>query len=97
LSIREQADLAGALKTYSGSSVAAVARNGTPLFDLDVSGEVAWIFGNEGAGISDAIIALATRRATIPIVAHTESLNVAAAAAVCIFEGVRQRRSGKGV
>jgi RNA methyltransferase, TrmH family len=96
LRIREQADLVAVLKNYSGTSVATVARDGTPLFDLDVSGDVAWIFGNEGAGITDALAALATRRTTIPLAADTESLNVAAAAAICLFEGVRQRHSGKG-
>jgi TrmH family RNA methyltransferase len=96
LRIREQPDLVAVLKSYSGISVATVAKDGAPLFDLDVSGDVAWIFGNEGAGITDALAALATRRTTIPLAADTESLNVAAAAAICLFEGVRQRHSGKG-
>jgi TrmH family RNA methyltransferase len=52
---------------------------------------VAWIFGNEGAGISDALASRATARAHIPMPGRAESLNVAAAAAVCLFEAVRQR------
>ncbi|HZV54114.1 MAG TPA: RNA methyltransferase [Rhodocyclaceae bacterium] len=96
LRIRDQTDLAAMLHDYKGTSVATVARNGIPLFELELGGDVAWIFGNEGAGIADAIAFSATRRATIPLAADTESLNVAAAAAVCLFEGVRQRRWRKG-
>lgn len=93
LTIREQTDLAGMLQAYPGTSVATVARDGTSLFSLDLAGEVAWIFGNEGAGVSGQLVGLASRRATIPLATATESLNVAAAAAICLFEGVRQRVS----
>jgi len=48
--------------------------------------------GNEGAGLSPQLIAAANVRATIPLAAGTESLNVAAAVAVCLFEASRQRR-----
>lgn len=94
LRIREQADLPAMLRDYKGTSVATVARDGMSLFDLDITGDVAWIFGNEGAGIADAVVSAATERITIPLVA-AESLNVAAAAAICLFEGVRQRHVGK--
>lgn len=92
LRIREQADLAEELARYRGTSIAAVARGGESLYELDIAGPVAWIFGNEGAGIDERLIAAATRRATIPLSGETESLNVAAAAAICLFEGVRQAR-----
>lgn len=92
LRIREQSDLAGMLKDYAGTSVATVAREGDSLYDLMVPDRVAWVFGNEGSGVSSGLLALATLRVTIPIAAETESLNVAAAAAICLFEQVRQRR-----
>jgi TrmH family RNA methyltransferase len=92
LRIREQVDLEQALRDYRGTGVATVARDGTPLFDLRLAGDVAWLFGNEGAGLSGRLLSLAAQRATIPMAADTESLNVAAAAAICLFEGVRQRR-----
>jgi tRNA G18 (ribose-2'-O)-methylase SpoU len=38
---------------------------------------------------------MAGRRVTIPLTADTESLNVAAAAAIGLFEAVRQRRSAR--
>ena len=61
---------------------------------LDLKRPVAWVFGNEGAGVSEALLARATHRAMIPMPGGAESLNVAAAAAVCLFEAVRQRRLG---
>ncbi len=91
LAIREHADLAAILKSYDGLSVATVVGGGTPLYELDLRGPVAWIFGNEGAGVSQSLGALAKVRATIPMAADSESLNVAAAAAVCLFEALRQK------
>lgn len=95
LRIREQADLSAALAVCQGLSVATVVQGGESLFDLDLRQPVAWIFGNEGIGVSATLAAAASRRATIPLAADTESLNVAAAAAVGLFEMVRQRRAVK--
>jgi TrmH family RNA methyltransferase len=92
LRIREQVNLGDLLRENPGTSVATVAREGTPLFDLALVGNTAWIFGNEGSGVADDLLALAGQRTTIPIAADTESLNVAAAAAICLFEQVRQQR-----
>lgn len=94
LAIREQADLPAFLRGYPGISVATVARAGAALYDLDLAPPVAWLFGNEGAGLAPALAAAAKLRATIPLAAGSESLNVAAAAAVCLFEMRRQRMSG---
>lgn len=89
--IYEHADLEALIRHFGRISTAAVASGGSSLYDLDLSGDVAWIFGNEGAGVSPTLAALAARRATIPLVSDCESLNVGAAAAVCLFEGLRQR------
>ncbi len=51
----------------------------------------AWVFGHEGGGISDELRRLATLQARIPQPGGEESLNVAAAAAVCLYEAMRQR------
>lgn len=93
LSIRECDDLAAVIRDFAGLSVATLAAGGTPLYDLDLSGPVAWIFGNEGAGVSAPLAAAAKAGATIPMAAGSESLNVAAAAAVCLFEAVRQGKN----
>ncbi len=64
------------------------------LYDLDLRGPMAFLFGNEGAGLSDTLAACATRNIHIPMPGKVESLNVAAAVAVCLFERVRQRCVG---
>jgi len=92
LAIREQVDLAAFLDGYAGTAVAAVAHDGQSLYELDFAGPTAWLFGNEGAGIAPELAARAGQRATIPLAPGSESLNVAAAAAVCLFE-MRRRRT----
>lgn len=91
LAIREQADLAIALAASRARSIATVARAGVSLYELDLSAPTIWLVGNEGAGLSPDLVAVATLRATIPLASGTESLNVAAATAVCLFEARRQR------
>lgn len=91
LNICEQVDLPALLGQLPMPGIATVLDDATPLYQLDLKRPVAWLFGNEGAGLSPAVQAAATLRTTIPLAAATESLNVAAAAAVCLFEGLRQR------
>jgi TrmH family RNA methyltransferase len=92
LVIREQVDLVAVLAAATATSIATVARDGTSLYELDLGGPLLWLVGNEGAGLSADLIAAANLRATIPLAGGTESLNVAAATAVCLFEASRQRR-----
>ena len=61
------------------------------LYALDLRGPMAFLFGNEGAGLGDGLAACATHNVHIPMPGKVESLNVAAATAVCLFERVRQR------
>lgn len=51
---------------------------------------VAWLFGNEGNGVSDELMELNVRPVIIPQSDKIESLNVAASVAICLFEQVRQ-------
>lgn len=92
LAIREQVDLVAALASCSGTSIAAVARDGASLYELDLTGPIVWLVGNEGAGVSAELVSAARLRATIPLADGSESLNVAAATAVCLFEASRQRQ-----
>lgn len=62
------------------------------LYELDLAGPVLWLFGNEGHGISSQAAGTATRRIRIPMPGPSESLNVAASAAICLFEQLRQLR-----
>ncbi|WP_274584605.1 RNA methyltransferase [Neisseria leonii] len=61
------------------------------LYDMNLTEPCAWIFGNEGSGVSTAVLALADAAVRIPMAAGTESLNVAMAATVCLFEQMRQQ------
>jgi TrmH family RNA methyltransferase len=92
LSIYEGVPLAPFGARFGGTVVATDPRAERSVFDLDLAGaRVAWIFGAEGAGVSAELAAVATVRARIPMPGGAESLNVAAAVAVCLFERVRQR------
>jgi TrmH family RNA methyltransferase len=91
LAIREQADLAGTVVTGQATAIATVAHGGTDLYAADLGGPIYWLVGNEGAGLSASLAAAATLRVTIPLADGAESLNVAAAAAICLFEARRQR------
>jgi TrmH family RNA methyltransferase len=94
LEIHEDIDLpawAALHRAAGGAVVATVATGGSDLFAAALGGRIALAVGNEGAGVSPALAAQATLRVTIPMPGGTESLNAAAAAAVCLFECVRQR------
>ena len=91
LSIFEGVDVDEFGRSFRGSVVAMEPRAGASLYDLDLKGPVAWLFGNEGAGLSESVRQLATHRARIPMPGPAESLNVAAAVAICLFEQIRQR------
>lgn len=94
LRISEAMDLSAMIDRFGGKIVCAAARGGSPVHELDLGGRVGWIFGSEGRGVSEALAAKAALRATIPMTAGAESLNVAAAAAICLYEASRQLSSG---
>lgn len=62
------------------------------LSTADLSGPVAFLFGNEAWGLAPEVAAMADGRVRIPIAGQAESLNLAAAAAVCLFEWARRRQ-----
>lgn len=68
-----------------------VLQGGQSLYGTDLRSPLAWVFGNEGEGIAPALQERLGLRLTIPQAAGVESLNVAASAAVCLFEQRRQR------
>lgn len=91
LALHEGADLAALLDAFPGRRLVTHLAGAHSLYEEDLSGQVALVFGNEGAGVSDALVARADARILIPMPGHAESLNVAMAATVCLFERVRQR------
>ena len=60
--------------------------------DGELAKPTAWIFGNEAWGLPDHLIALADRSVRVPIHGRAESLNLAAAAAVCLYASARAQR-----
>ena len=92
LSIHESVDLLAVAAAFQGQLLAASLEAKNSLYDCDLRGKLAFAVGNEGAGISESLLAAASQRITIPMPGKVESLNAAAAAAVCLFEAARQRR-----
>ena len=91
LAISEGVDLVAWARDYEGNVVATVATGGRAVFEADLRDRVALVLGNEGAGISPELLAVAPIHVTVPMPGGFESLNVAAAAAVCLYECLRQR------
>jgi TrmH family RNA methyltransferase len=90
LDIHEQCDLVAIARAFTGKVIATRLNAGRTLYDIDLSQTVAMVFGNEGAGVSTELGAIAHETVAIPMPGKIESLNVAAAAAICLFERVRQ-------
>jgi len=95
LRIHEGVDLVAAARAYEGRIIAASRHASRTVFEENLGGDTALVFGNEGGGISEPLLAAAHSIVAIPMPGKTESLNVAAAAAVCLFERVRQTASKK--
>jgi len=83
--------LEDAMGCFGGKLCCTVPRGGVSLSKADLSGRLGWIFGAEGQGVSTALAARAQLKVTIPMPGGAESLNVAAAAAICFYELSRQR------
>ena len=91
LKLHEHADLPGIATLFNGTIFAATLTANALLYETKLTGKIAFAIGNEGAGLSQALINVA-KSITIPMPGKVESLNAAAAAAICLFEAVRQRR-----
>jgi TrmH family RNA methyltransferase len=91
LDIYDNTDLAAAVHRLSGRLICTSSHVRKSLYQADLRGPLAWVFGNEGSGVSPGLSAAAAEKLRIPMPGKTESLNVAAAAAICLFEQVRQR------
>jgi signal transduction histidine kinase len=63
------------------------------LYTVDLSAPTAFVFGNEAHGLPGEILAIADERVRVPHRGKAESLNLAAAATVCLFEWARRRHS----
>jgi TrmH family RNA methyltransferase len=81
----------------SGVQVLAADGSATQMLDAadgpDLTRRTAWLFGNEAWGLPDDVLALADSAVAVPIYGRAESLNLAAAAAVCLYASARQLRA----
>ncbi len=90
-------DPVGWLGGAARPGAAAVRSGGMPPGRLDLTGRFTLLLGQEGAGLSPELEARARLRITVPMEGRVESLNVAATAAVVLYEAWRQRSgSGRG-
>lgn len=90
LRIHQRADLARIAKGFKGRVIATSPQAKASLYQADLTGPIAFIIGNEGSGVSEALLGMASEQVRIPMPGAAESLNAASAAAVCFFEKVRQ-------
>jgi RNA methyltransferase, TrmH family len=75
----------------SGRRVALVSHGGRPLATLDTGVPVTYVLGAERAGLPDDVVAACDETATIPLTEGAESLNVAVAGAIALYEHRRRR------
>lgn len=88
-------DAMGAVTQISaaGLHVFATVLDGTvSLDDIELSGPTAWLFGPEAHGLPSALVELATARVRIPMPGEAESLNIASAAAICLYQSAKAHR-----
>ena len=89
LQITQVESLEPVLESFAGRVLCTVPSGGQPLREADLSGPLGWLFGAEGAGVSSELQARAAARITIPLAEGSESLNVAATAAICLYAAFR--------
>ena len=91
LSVRQASSLANEIDGFEGQRVCTTIKDGADLGGVRLSHPVGWIFGSEGSGVSPALQKAADLRVTIPMSAGSESLNVAASAAICLYEARKEK------
>ena len=92
LDLHEQITPQALRDAFAGEILAADATDGEDLFAAQWGGDATvWLLGGEGQGLTEEALRAANRRLRIPIDSAVQSLNVGAAAAVCLFEQKRRR------
>lgn len=91
----ETADAVAHLRERGMRILAMDASGDADLYELDLSDPVAFVFGNEAWGLPAEVAELADATVRVPIAGRAESLNLAAAATICLFEWARHQREGR--
>jgi TrmH family RNA methyltransferase len=89
LALQHVEKLATEMTGFKGKLICTVPTGAVPIQEADLTGNLGWVFGGEGKGLSEESVRRAALRITIPMAAGTESLNVAAAAAICLYEAFK--------
>jgi len=92
LQLHEDIDLIKLTDEYGGQIVAATMRDAVSVHTADLREPIIFAFGNEGNGLSEALLKRIGKRIKVVMPGKMESLNVASAATVCLFEHVRQKQ-----
>lgn len=80
------------LLTQLGIEVVAISEKAErSIFEVDFTGPIAIVLGAEDTGVSTSVLKRSSKKAKIPMVGKTESLNVSVSAAISVYEAVRQR------
>ncbi|KAA0084159.1 RNA methyltransferase [Mycolicibacterium sp. P9-64] len=91
LEVADTEDLISALQGIGVRVLATTLDGETSLDDVELAKPTAWLFGPEAHGLSPDVAALADARVSIPMRGGAESLNVAAAAAICLYQSARSQ------
>jgi RNA methyltransferase, TrmH family len=94
LPVRREASALDHLRAWQGNGlrvIAADSRDGVPMYDLALTGPLVLVLGGEGAGLPASVLAMSDARVRVPMRPRVESLNVAVAAALLVYEAARQR------
>jgi TrmH family RNA methyltransferase len=100
LPIVQDADPLAVLEALQGKGLRVLATTAAADVDLDevdLTGPTAWVFGTEAHGLPEELLDAADQRVRIPVHGRAESLNLAAAAAVCLYASARAQRRGSTV
>lgn len=93
LDVFENVDLVKLIQSSDIQVLATTLSAKTTIYEAELAQKTAWIIGNEGSGVSRELLELGVKEVIIPQAAGVESLNASAAAAICLFEQVRQQSS----
>ncbi|MCX8514243.1 MAG: hypothetical protein RL017_679 [Pseudomonadota bacterium] len=91
LNVFSAVDIVDFISKYKHQIIATMPRAEKQIFDTCLRNTTAWIFGNEGNGISNKILNLIKQQVKIPLLNNTESINVAIATGICLYEQHKQR------
>ena len=103
LPVARTADTAELLAGLTAAGLSVLATTGGASIDLDAAAAdgildlpTAWLFGSEAHGLPDEVIALADESVRVPIYGRAESLNLASAAAICLYASASAQRRSVG-